>query len=86
MPGTKRAGHPVHKATFEKLSHQFDQIKVVSIWDRDAMAMTLRLDSTHDEMVERLAKEMKCSQHQAVLNAIEMADQRVEANDRAINQ
>lgn len=50
------------------------------------MAMTLRLDSLHDEMVERLAKEMKCSKHQAVLNAIEMADQRVGIHEKAIKQ
>jgi len=35
-------------------------------------------------MVERLAKEMKCSKHQAVVNAIEMADQRIGVHDRAI--
>jgi hypothetical protein len=50
------------------------------------MAMTLRLDSLHDQMVERLAKEMKCSKHQAVLNAIEMADQRVGVREKAIQK
>jgi len=59
---------------------------VVSLWYRYDMAMTLRLDSTHDEMVERLAREMKCSKHQAVLNAIEMADQRVGVQERAIKR
>ncbi|MFT4775047.1 MAG: putative transcriptional regulator [Pontimonas sp.] len=50
------------------------------------MAMTLRLDNTHDEMVERLAREMKCSKHQAVINAIEMADLRVGVRDKAIKR
>ena len=50
------------------------------------MAMTLRLDNTHDEMVGRLAREMKCSKHQAVINAIEMADLRVGVRDKAIKR
>ena len=50
------------------------------------MAMTLRLDNTHDEMVERLAREMKCSKHQAVINAIERADLRVGVRDKAIKR
>jgi hypothetical protein len=48
------------------------------------MAMTLRLDTTHNEMVERLAREMKCSKQQAVLRAIEMADQRIGVNEKAL--
>ena len=50
------------------------------------MAMTLRLDNTHDEMVGRLAREMKCSKHQAVINAIEVADLRVGVRDKAIKR
>ena len=57
---------------------------MVSLCYRYDMAMTLRLDTEHDDMVERLAKEMKCSKHQAVVNAIEMADQRIGVHDRAI--
>ncbi|MGB4713626.1 MAG: hypothetical protein WBH26_06450 [Pontimonas sp.] len=48
------------------------------------MAMTLRLDSAHDEMVTRLSDHMKCSKNQAVLNAIEMADQRVGQTEKAL--
>jgi hypothetical protein len=50
------------------------------------MAMTLRLDTEHDAMVERLARELKCSKHQAVVTAIEMANQRVGVHDRAIKR
>jgi predicted transcriptional regulator len=59
---------------------------VVSLCYHYAMAMTLRLDSTHDEMLERLAKEMKCSKHQAVLNAIEMANERIGIREKAISR
>jgi|GEM_PF-638844 len=50
------------------------------------MAMTLRLDSEHDAMVEALAKEMKCSKHEAVLRAIEMADERITVKKNAIDR
>lgn len=50
------------------------------------MAMTLRLDSEHDAMVEALAKEMKCSKHEAVLRAIEMADERMTVKKTAIDR
>ena len=50
------------------------------------MAMTLRLDTEHDAMVDRLARELNCSKHQAVLTAIEMADQRIGVHDRAIKR
>jgi hypothetical protein len=50
------------------------------------MAMTLRLNSEHDAMVERLAKEMNCSKHQAVVTAIEMANDRIGVHDAAIKR
>ena len=50
------------------------------------MALTLRLDTEHDAMVERLARELNCSKHQAVVTAIEMANQRVGVHDRAIKR
>jgi hypothetical protein len=37
-------------------------------------------------MVERLARELNCSKHQAVVTAIEMANQRVGVHDRAIKR
>lgn len=48
------------------------------------MAMTLRLDETHEEMISRLARELKCSKHEAVLRAIELADERISVKDRGI--
>jgi hypothetical protein len=37
-------------------------------------------------MVERLAKEMNCSKHQAVVTAIEMANDRIGVHDAAIKR
>ena len=50
------------------------------------MAMTLRLDSEHDAMVEALAKEMKCSKHQAVVNAIALAHEKVTVHKKALGR
>jgi len=48
------------------------------------MAMTLRLDDVHDAMVNELARELGCSKHQAVLRAIEIADERLRVENKAM--
>jgi hypothetical protein len=48
------------------------------------MAMTLRLDDRHDAMVSDMAKTLGCSKHQAILRAIEMADERIRVEDKAV--
>jgi hypothetical protein len=48
------------------------------------MAMTLRLDDIHDAMLAELARTLGCSKHQAILRAIEMADERLRIEDRAV--
>lgn len=48
------------------------------------MAMTLRLDGDHDAMVNRMAQQLKCSKHEAIVRAIEMADERISVKDTAI--
>ncbi len=48
------------------------------------MAMTLRLDDKHDAMVSDMAKTLGCSKHQAILRAIEMADERLRVEDTAV--
>jgi len=48
------------------------------------MAMTLRLDDKHDAMVNDMAKTLGCSKHQAILRAIEMADERLRVEDTAV--
>ena len=50
------------------------------------MAMTLRLDDIHDGMVADLAKTLGCSKHQAILRAIEMADERLRVEDQAVTR
>lgn len=50
------------------------------------MAMTLRLDTQHDKMVSRLAQQLKCSKHEAILRAIELADERISVKQRGINK
>lgn len=50
------------------------------------MAMTLRLDTHHDEMISRLSKQLKCSKHEAVLRAIELADERISVKQRGIEK
>lgn len=50
------------------------------------MAMTLRLSDTHNDMTERLAKQLQCSKHEAILRAIEMADERMTVKKTAIEQ
>ena len=50
------------------------------------MAMTLRLDSDHSEMLARLANQLKCSKHEAVLRAIELADERISIKQRGIDR
>lgn len=50
------------------------------------MAMTLRLDSQHDDMAQRLAAAMDCSKHEAIIRAIEMADERVTIKNKAIDK
>ena len=46
--------------------------------------MTLRLDDKHDAMVNDMAKTLGCSKHQAILRAIEMADERLRVEDTAV--
>ena len=48
------------------------------------MAMTLRLDEAHDAMVTELARELGCSKQQAVVRAIEIADERLRVEDKAV--
>lgn len=48
------------------------------------MAMTLRLDDAHHAMVTELAKTLGCSKHQAILRAIEITDERLRVEDKAI--
>lgn len=48
------------------------------------MAMTLRLDENHESMLAELAQTLGCSKHQAVLRAIEMADERLRIEDKAV--
>lgn len=48
------------------------------------MAMTLRLDENHDAMVSDMAKMLGCSKHQAILRAIEIADERLRFEDKAV--
>jgi predicted transcriptional regulator len=48
------------------------------------MAMTLRLDTDHNEMLARLASQLKCSKHEAVLRAIELADEKISVKQRGI--
>lgn len=50
------------------------------------MAMTLRLDTDHDTMIVRLAQQLKCSKHEAVLRAIELADERINVKQRGIER
>lgn len=50
------------------------------------MAMTLRLDTDHDTMIVRLAEQLKCSKHEAVLRAIELADERINVKQRGIER
>lgn len=50
------------------------------------MAMTLRLDTDHDTMIIRLAEQLKCSKHEAVLRAIELADERINVKQRGIER
>jgi len=50
------------------------------------MAMTLRLDDVHDAMVSELARELRCSKHQAVLRAIEIADERLRVENKAMTR
>jgi hypothetical protein len=50
------------------------------------MAMTLRLNEDHDAMVVRLASQLKCSKHEAVLRAIELADERISVKERGIQK
>ena len=50
------------------------------------MAMTLRLDADHDTMIIRLATQLKCSKHEAVLRAIELADERISVKQRGIER
>jgi predicted transcriptional regulator len=50
------------------------------------MAMTLRLDTDHDTMIARLAAQLKCSKHEAVLRAIELADERINVKQRGIER
>jgi hypothetical protein len=50
------------------------------------MAMTLRLNEDHDAMVVRLAAQLKCSKHEAVLRAIELADERISVKERGIRK
>jgi predicted transcriptional regulator len=50
------------------------------------MAMTLRLDTEHDDMVSRLSKQLKCSKHEAILRAIELADERISVKERGIER
>ena len=46
--------------------------------------MTLRLDTDHNEMLARLASQLKCSKHEAVLRAIELADEKISVKQRGI--
>ena len=48
------------------------------------MAMTLRLNPDHDAMVEALAAEMHCSKHQAVVNAITLAHEKITIHEKAL--
>jgi predicted transcriptional regulator len=50
------------------------------------MAMTLRLDTDHDEMAQRLAKAFDCSKHEAIIRAIEMTDTRVSLKETALRK
>jgi len=50
------------------------------------MAMTLRLSDTHNDMTERLATQLQCSKHEAILRAIEMADERMTVKKTAIER
>ncbi|WP_104913231.1 CopG family transcriptional regulator [Pontimonas salivibrio] len=50
------------------------------------MAMTLRLDTDHDEMAQRLAKAFGCSKHEAIIRAIEMTDTRVSLKETALRK
>jgi len=50
------------------------------------MAMTLRLSDTHNDMTERLAEQLQCSKHEAILRAIEMADERMTVKKTAIER
>ncbi len=48
------------------------------------MAMTLRLDEKHDAMVTEMAEALGCSKHQAILRAIEIAEERVRVQEKAL--
>ena len=48
--------------------------------------MTLRLDTDHNEMLARLASQLKCSKHEAVLRAIELADEKISVKQRGIER
>ena len=50
------------------------------------MAMTLRLSDSHNDMTERLAEQLQCSKHEAILRAIEMADERMTLKKTAIER
>jgi predicted transcriptional regulator len=50
------------------------------------VAMTLRLDTDHDEMAQRLATAFNCSKHEAIIRAIEMTDTRVSLKETALRK
>ena len=48
------------------------------------MAMTLRLNETQEAMLADLAKTLGCSKQQAIVRAIEMADEKLRIEDTAV--
>lgn len=48
------------------------------------MAMTLRLDDRHDAMLTDLANSLGCSKQQAVIHALELADERIRIHNKAL--